>query len=53
MSTASRLRAAMTPLGEGIQGLLGLQAERDKQKSTSAMAKQKLSGNTLQHFVKQ
>ena len=47
MSTASRLRAAMTPLGEGIQGLLGLQAERDKQKSTSAMAKQKLTAEML------
>lgn len=47
MSTASRLRAAMTPLGEGIQGLLGLQAERDKQKSASAMAQQKLTAEML------
>ena len=47
MSTASRLRAAMANIGEGIQGLLGLQAERDKQKSTSAMAKQKLTAEML------
>ena len=47
MSTASRLRAAMEPLGELSQGLLALQAKRDESRSATALAQQKLTAEML------
>ena len=54
MSTASRLLAALSgPGAELTQGLLGLQSERDKLASTSALAQQKLTAEMLTSSFKE